>query len=140
MFSQGWAGKEGMKWRLWPNHVALLPPLPFSEVTATVFSCFPMAMINVGTSNLGEEGACPMLHFQPISEGRLGGNSRQEPRNHAGDCLLAPSLWLVLHSVNTYMTQNPLPRGGTVHSGLGLLTSISNKENARTDVPTGKSG
>lgn len=68
------------------------------------------------------------------------GTQGGKPEQKACRGSLIGSISLAGASVNTYMTQNHLPMGGSVHSGLGLRTSINNKENVPTDVPTGQSG
>lgn len=86
MFSQRGAGRQEVK-QLWHDHVASLPPSPFSDVTATVF-IHPPWLINTGTSNLGEEGACLISHFQVTAlQGRSSGwtlKAGTGSRNHAG--------------------------------------------------------
>lgn len=64
-------------------------------------------MINVGTSNLGEEGDCVIIHFRVTayspSVKKFGWELKAgaQNRNHAGGCFLAPSLWLVLQTTLT---------------------------------------
>lgn len=53
------------------------------------------------------------------------------------DCFLQASL--ILLSLLSYLTQDHLPRSGTVHRELSPPISASNEENAPTCMPTGQS-
>lgn len=62
------------------------------------------------------------LRLQSIFEGRRG---RSLGRNHGGT---------PLRGLFSYTAKDNLPRNGTAHDELGLLTSISNEDND-TDMP-----